>query len=232
MKYRIVIAIDEFQQITSYPERNVDAWLRTRIQRLRNICFIFSGSQQHLITELFTSPKRPFFRSTQMLKLEKIDKTVYSKFICSSFKRHGKKIPLKVARSMVDWANTHTFYVQLLANRTFSATDVAAGEETWKEQAHLHLKEQEMFFFSQRNMLTKPQWKLLKALAHEGITYQPTGKDFLDRYKLGTSATVLRSLSTLLKYELAYKEYDTDGKLYYSVYDVFMQRWAETSLSI
>lgn len=80
LEIKVVIAIDEFQQITQYPEKNTDAWLRTRIQQLKNVVFIFSGSQQQLMTELFASPKRPFFRSTLMLKLDKIDPNTYRVF--------------------------------------------------------------------------------------------------------------------------------------------------------
>ena len=79
-------------------------------------------------------------------------------------------------------------------------------------------------------MITKPQWGLLKAMAHEVTVYQPTAKVFLNKYHLGTSATVLRSLKTLLNYELIIKEFDAEGTMYYSVYDVFLPRWAELTL--
>ena len=65
----IVIAIDEFQQITQYPETNTEALLRTIIQQLKNVAFIFSGSQKHLMLEMFSSSKRPFFSSTSPLHL-------------------------------------------------------------------------------------------------------------------------------------------------------------------
>lgn len=87
----VVIAIDEFQQICNYPENNTDAWLRTRIQTLKNIVFIFSGSQQHIMTELFASPSRPFYRSTMMMRLEKLNKSVYADFIIKMFEKHKKR---------------------------------------------------------------------------------------------------------------------------------------------
>ncbi len=82
-----VIAIDEFQQILNYPEKQTEAWLRSIIQRLNNVYFIFSGSQQHLMQEIFTSPARPFFRSSQFLKIEKIPQEIYSKFIVKKLHR-------------------------------------------------------------------------------------------------------------------------------------------------
>ena len=56
----VVIAIDEFQQIKEYPEQNVEALLRTHIQNAHNVRFIFSGSKQHLMSQMFDSPKHPF----------------------------------------------------------------------------------------------------------------------------------------------------------------------------
>jgi AAA+ ATPase superfamily predicted ATPase len=223
--FNTVIAIDEFQQILKYPEQNTDAWLRTRIQQLKKVVFIFSGSQQYLITELFTSPKRPFFRSTQMMKLEKLDQETYCAFIKSLFKKYNKKISSEIVNDIIEWSNLHTFYVQQLCNRVFSATSEKVTTEIWKHQAYLLLQEQEQVFFIYRNMLTNPQWQLLKAIAHEGTVYQLTSKAFLDKYHLGSSASVLRSVKTILKYELVYTEFDKDGNQYYCVYDVLFHRW-------
>lgn len=49
-KIPVLISVDEFQQITQYPEKNVDAWLRGVVQQLKNVVFIFSGSQHHIMT--------------------------------------------------------------------------------------------------------------------------------------------------------------------------------------
>jgi uncharacterized protein len=230
LEERIAIAIDEFQQIVEYPEKNVDAWLRTRIQQLKNVFFIFSGSRQHLMGELFSLPSRPFYRSTIMMKLGKIDNKVYNDFIVAQFGRYNKTITPEIVAEILDWTNTHTFYVQQLCSRIFSETPKVVTSDLWKQQAYLLLKEQEPIFFAHRNMLTPPQWQLLKAIAHEGTVYQPTSNAFLRKHHLGTSATVLRSLKTLTGYELIYTEYDEMGTSYYSVYDVFIQRWAQRFL--
>jgi hypothetical protein len=55
----VVIAIDEFQQILEYPEKQTYACLRSVVQQLKNVCFVFSGSQQPLMTDLFANPERP-----------------------------------------------------------------------------------------------------------------------------------------------------------------------------
>lgn len=223
-----VIAIDEFQQILQYPENHVDSWLRTHIQTLKNIRFIFSGSQQHLMTELFATPGRPFFRSTSFLRLTKIDKQVYSKFIQNQFGKYGRQISPEVSLQILTWTETHTYYVQQLCNRLFATGKKVVTEKEWRIQASQLIKEQEILFFSFRSMLSKNQWALLKAIAGEGAVYQLTSHDFINKYNLSSSATILKALTRLIDTGLVYKDYNADGEAYYSVYDVFFKRWSES----
>ena len=223
--FRTVIAIDEFQQITNYPEKNADAWLRTRIQKLKNTVFIFSGSQQHIMSGLFASPKRPFFRSTAIMRLEKLDFNIYRDFIIGQFRRYGKEISKEVADEILQWGDRHTYYVQLVCNRVFTVALKKVTSDLWKQQAYELLKEQEIVFFGYRNLLTGNQWQLMKAIAQEGKVFKPTSRDFLGRYGLLNSASVLRSLQSLMKYELVFKDFDSEGRLFYGIYDVLFQKW-------
>ena len=70
---RCYIAIDEFQQIQNYSERGLEAMLRSYIQFLPNVYFIFSGSHQHMMEEMFLSANRPFFQSSMVMSLGSID---------------------------------------------------------------------------------------------------------------------------------------------------------------
>ena len=65
----IIIAIDEFQQIRDYPEQNMEALLRTYIQQMHNLTFIFCGSKKHLMADIFTNEKNPFYASTSFVSL-------------------------------------------------------------------------------------------------------------------------------------------------------------------
>lgn len=66
---RCYIAIDEFQQIAEYPEKGVEALLRSYIQFLPNVNFIFAGSKQHLMQEMFTSSKGRSIKVRNLLQL-------------------------------------------------------------------------------------------------------------------------------------------------------------------
>lgn len=222
-----LIAIDEFQQILLYPEKNVDAWLRSTMQKLTKVRFIFSGSQQHIMAEMFTSPKKPFFRSTSILKIDKIDGNIYREFIIKQFNSYKKTISAKVVDEILAWTNGYTFYVQQLCNRTFNATKKEATSETWKAEAIKILKEQEYMFFTQRNILTPLQWTLLKAIAHDEVVSHPSSQQFIQKHGLGSSASVLRTLNSLISYELVYYDFTSTGEKFYSIYDVYFMRWVQ-----
>ena len=67
-----VCTIDEFQQIGKYPEKNVEALLRTYIQKINNCRFIFAGSDRHTLENMFNSPAKPFYNSVEQMYLDRI----------------------------------------------------------------------------------------------------------------------------------------------------------------
>jgi uncharacterized protein len=224
---KYIIAIDEFQQILKYPERNTDAWLRTYIQKLKNVVFIFAGSQQHLLNEMFSIPSRPFYNSASLLKVNKINKVNYKAFIRKHFKLNRRVLADVTIDNMLGWADHHTYYVQLICNRVFLSGVIRIEDKTWKEEAERLLKEQEPVFFNYRSMLTLPQWDLLKAAALEGELFEPTGMNFIMKYSLGNPSTVLRSLDALTRMELIYFDFDAEGNKYYTINDLLFRRWME-----
>ncbi|EOZ96144.1 hypothetical protein A33Q_2737 [Indibacter alkaliphilus LW1] len=226
----LVIAIDEFQQIGNYPEQNTDAWLRGLVQSLPNLRFIFAGSQQHILSGMFSDPGRPFFKSASPLKIGKIDQQQYADFIQDKFTEAGKNLSPSIVGQMLEWTMCHTYYVQLLCNRVFLSGEKNIEESLWRREASKILQEQEPFFFHYRSLLTHQQWKLLKAIAKDKEVLEPTSKAFVSHHELGSPATVLRSLEALQVKELIFKEYRQDGKEFYGVYDVLFQRWMDRQL--
>lgn len=224
---RVLFAIDEFQQILNYPEKNVEAWLRKIIQQLKNVVFIFSGSQQHLMSDMFSNPSKPFFRSTLFMQLDKIELESYQKFILKKFTENDKEISKNIVVEILNWTNIHTYYVQLLCNRVYINSGKEITSEIWHNEALKLLKEQEYAFYSYRDILTKQQWKLLKSIASEGKSYAPTSKEFVQKHLLGSPATVIRSINSLQKKNIVFSQYDNNGTIYYSVYDVLFQRWIQ-----
>ena len=228
---KVVIAIDEFQQILEYPKQNMDAWLRSIIQTLPNIVFIFSGSQRHLITQLFADPGRPFFRSTQILHFASIAREIYGSFIVQQFEKHKRNITVHLAGTIWNWASGHTYYVQLLCNRLFANCGKQISEQDLNIEIEKILLEQEIIFYQYRELLTKPQWNLLKAIGIENLVTSPTSSEFINKHQLGSSATIMRSLNSLETKEMIYIESGENSEKNYRVYDVLLKRWFQAKYS-
>lgn len=222
----IIIAIDEFQQIAAYPEKNTEAMLRTVIQPLKNIRFIFSGSSKHVLTNIFSSPKRPFFGTTQMTSLDPIKQEDYEVFIRKKFAEHKHRISNEALQLISNFTRLHTYYTQAVCNRLFAEGYKNITEEEVLTVCGKLLKEQESTFFQYRNLLTKAQWQLLKAIACEDKVHQPNAKAFIKKYDIGTPSNVTRGIDALMTKEMIYQEEDEKGS-YYRVYDCFLARWLE-----
>ena len=223
---KITVAIDEFQQILSYPEKNIEASLRTFIQQLKNTNFIFCGSNQQMMNVIFNDAKRPFFASCTALKLDKIDQHEYSKFIQNLFHKSHKTISPESIHFILEWTHTHTYYTQYVCNRVF-ATGVKNIEISHvRKVCTTILAQNEHIYFQYRALLTIAQWKLLKAFAKEEIVTQPHASTFLKKYDLGTSAMVKRGLDALIHKEMISITY-TESGIAYSVYDKFLMRWMQ-----
>lgn len=225
-KRPVVIAIDEFQQIANYPEKNTEALLRTIIQQLNNVSFIFSGSQRHMLLEMFNSAKRPFFSSTNPLYLGPIPPKEYANFIKKLFAKGGRTIDDESVNFILDWTCNHTYYTQSLCNKIYTQNTGKITLENAYTACDSILLEQENIFFQYRNLLTSAQWKLLKAVAIEGIVRQPTGSTFIGLHSLGNPASVKRSLEALVSKEMVFQEVEESAS-YYRVYDCFLMRWLE-----
>jgi AAA+ ATPase superfamily predicted ATPase len=223
---KILIAIDEFQQITQYPEKNVEALLRSFIQKLKNVHFIFSGSSEHLLNELFNNSKRPFFASTQLIHLKSIKENLYRNFIAAHFENNKRKISREALDFILAWTRCHTYYTQALCNRMFSTGLKQIEIEHVHEECGKMLSENEASYYIYRNLLAPMQWALLKAIAKEEKVYHPTARQFLQAHRVGTPANVQRALEALLTKEMVFVSQDEEGK-YYQVYDCFLSRWLE-----
>ncbi len=216
---RCHIAIDEFQQIAEYAERGVEALLRSYIQFLPNIQFIFAGSKQHVMQEMFTSAKKPFYQSTQLLNIGTIGREAYADFATAHFVRHGTPLPREVFDAIYNKFEGHTLYVQCLLNRLYGYNQdidmqllTDAIEQIVAEQSYSYANL--LKAYSANNV------RLLKAIACEGCVREVLSGGFIGRHNLRAASSVSASLKKLVDNELIYQ---TDKG--YIVYDRLMAEW-------
>lgn len=219
-KKPVVIALDEFQQITEYPEKSTEALLREQVQKLRNVQFIFSGSDRRMMQAIFADGKRPFFQATEPLHLGPIPDDAYAAFITRHFEAVRKRIGADVVRDGLAWCRSHTYYVQYLFNRLFALGRKEVGAMDLLHTKASILKERAPEYMTLERLLSPNQAALLTAIAKEGRVALPTAMEFVVRHQLSALSTVRQSLGVLVDKELVHH---TDGN--YAVTDVFLGHW-------
>lgn len=216
---RCYIAIDEFQQIAEYPEKGAEALLRSYIQFVPNINFIFAGSKQHIMQQMFHSAKRPFYQSTQTQVIDRIARDEYYRFAADFFTRQGRKLAEETFGYLYDAFDGHTWYIQTLLNRLYGyagnpdigMVDYAIGEVVAEST------------YTYENLLAAypaSNIRLLKAIAKAGCVREINSGNFITEYRLRAASSVNSALKRLIDREMVYKT--ADG---YIVYDRFMAIW-------
>jgi uncharacterized protein len=223
---KIVIAVDEFQQITTYPEKNVEALLRTYIQQLKNTRFIFCGSNQRIMTEMFANAKRPFYGSCINISLDFITQEQYSAFIVNHFKLKGRHITKEAVDFILEFTQSHTYYTQLLCNQVFATNSKQVTLENIQSVCASLLAQNENTWYQYRSLLTKAQWNLLTAIAKEEKVTKPHASQFIKKYDLDSASLIKRGLEALLTKEMVYY-YTQTKEPFYAVYDKFLMRWLQ-----
>lgn len=216
------IAIDEFQQIAEYPEKGTEALLRSYIQFLPNVRFVFSGSRQHLMSEMFLSAKRPFYKSTQIMLLDAIDKNAYFDFAKSHFQKNGFILSEECFDNIYERFDGHTWYVQSILNRLYAYRQNINSIDIITRTLLELIQENSYSYQELLNAYSVVQVSLLTAIAKEKVVTQINSGDFILKYQLKNSSSVNRALQKLLDNELVYK-----SEKGFIVYDRFLALWLE-----
>ena len=215
-----IIAMDEFQTIADYKEKNVDALLRSHIQHLSSVHFIFSGSQRHVLENMFASANRPFYQSTQIMNLYEIQEQSYYEFAKKKLEAHHQQLPTDVFGYLYQTLAGHTWYVQMLLNRLYESREPSISMAVINKVLTGIIDENEATFQTFMRLVTPAQEKLLRAIAREGSVQQALGQTFISQHGLGATSTVRSAIKTLVEKELVL---DIQGA--YQVYDRFFSLW-------
>ena len=219
---RCIVAIDEFQQIAKYPESNIEALLRTYIQRQANCNFIFAGSERHMMQEMFSSAARPFYNSADMMELKAIPKETYVEFVTGHFKKCQRRIEPGDVEKVYDLFKGHTYYLQKAFNEAFA--DTPAGSEcttdTLQRAIEAMVASNDTIFREILSNVPEKQKALLYAIAREGEAERITSADFIRRHSLTSASSVQSAMKKLLE-----KDMITETGKVFSVTDKLFAMW-------
>lgn len=224
-----IVAIDEFQQIADYPEKNTLALLRTYVQRCRNTSFIFAGSKRRMMEKLFNSPSEPFYQSCSPLYLGAIDKKSYYEFAFSHFKKSGRNLTMDCFETLYSTFEGHTWYVQRILNEMYAQTSL--GKDLIKEHFQYVLdyviKLGEKAFEEQFRTYSQTQKQLLIAIAREQKAHAITSMSFIKKHALKSPSTIQSAARALYESEVITREGDN-----YCINNRLFSMWLCKSYSI
>ena len=224
-KKKVYVAIDEFQQVAYYPEKGTEALLRSHVQ-FSNAGFIFSGSRQHLMAEMFNSPQRPFYQSTEFMNLQPIPEDAYYEFASRFFEAKKGSLSQEVFHDIYQRFDGYTWYIQLMMNRLYEGnkriTELHQATDAIIAVLATLTPQYEMLM----TFLTSNQVNLLKAIAKEGKVEQPQSNEFVKRNDLPGPSSVKAALDVLVDKELVYTQ--PDG---YIIYDRLLNLWLQRGMT-
>ncbi len=217
---RVVVAIDEFQQIGSYPEKGVEALLRSHIQFLPSVRFVFAGSQKHMMEEMFASPRRPFFQSTQILSLREIPCEKYAAFAKRFFDKAGIPFDNGLFADIYHRFDGITWYVQAVMNRIWEGGEGLVKTSQVDEAIQTLVEDQDLVYHDLLRSQSDGSQRMLLAIARAKTVPQPTAGKFVATSGLRAASSALFALNDLRNRDLIY---ETDSG--WVVYDRLFGLW-------
>ena len=224
-----IVAIDEFQRIAEYPEKNVEAILRTHIQRMRNCEFVFAGSDRHLLGQMFQDYNRPFYESAAVITLEKIEQSKYNTFVTTHFEEFDKHISPEDVERIYDLFDGNTYAMQKTLNTAFSLTEKSERCTLGiiRQAVDEIIEENDFTYRTHLMSIGLSQKEVLYAIARSGKAMQITSAAFVGKYRLGSSSSV-QSAVRKLKADGWIAEYiNRDNQKYYQLNDYFLMLWIQ-----
>lgn len=222
----ILFAIDEFQEIKKYDNQApFEGKLRALTQQSNNIVFLYSGSERHLLNKIFNEYKMPFYQSTRMISIGKIERNDYYKYIIRQFKKVKKEVNPEIVNHILEISHLHTYYVQAISNFLFSLETAPSSISEFDILYKNFVLEKRVFYSELPERLTKQQFSVLKGIAKSGVVKNPTSADFMEISKIRSASSMHRAIHSLLDKQLIIKE---EGML--RMYDVFLEHYLKIAL--
>jgi hypothetical protein len=224
---RIVVCIDEFQQIAEFQDsKTFQKRLRAVWQLQESVSYCLFGSKKHLMNELFEKKSLPFYKFGDTIYLPKIGTEDWVDYITQRFETTGKSISRELAQRVCEMVDNHSSYVQQLAWLVWVHCGETATENDLTEAYRDIIDQNSPLFEKQTESLTTYQINFLRAVI-DGVQSEFTSQDVLQKYQLGSSANV-----SIVKRALEKKEIIEIDKRCVVIPDPVMTAWLKRELVV
>jgi len=204
---RIVICIDEFQQIGEMANsKQIQARLRTVWQHQKQVSYCLFGSKHHLMSAIFLHRSMPFYQFGDIISLDKIVTADWVEYIVSHFADGKRTISRALAENICRFTENYSAYVQQLSWLVFTQKEEGetVTEEDVKQAMNDLLATNEILFMQMIAPLSEYQLNFLRAIA-SGVTKDFGLSEVREEYKLGSYSNINRLKTALLERDLIEK---------------------------
>lgn len=191
-KRRVVIVLDEFQQLTTLKDaavkRATEGAIRHAVERSKHITYLFAGSQKHLLASMFEDEDRPLYRLCRKMTLGRIDAEAYRAFLHSAGKARWRRVLSdEIINQILVITTRHPYYVNALCARLWDSCS-SPSAKTIEAKWNALIAENRSVVAGKVLRLSATQRAMLKAIAHtENGVEHPTSQAFLAQIRLAAS---------------------------------------------
>lgn len=207
-KKRIVICIDEFQQIGEMANsKQIQARLRTVWQHQKHVSYCLFGSKHHLMSTIFLHRSMPFFQFGDTISLNKIATEDWVEYIVSHFADGKRTISRELAEEICKFTENYSAYVQQLAWLVFTLKEEGetVTENDVRQAENDLLATNNILFMQMIEPLSEFQLNFLRAIA-SGIKKDFGLSEVREEYNLGSYSNITRLKTALLERDLIEKK--------------------------
>jgi uncharacterized protein len=214
---KLIIVMDEFQEIKKIG-KNLDRQLRSIMQHHENVNYVFLGSQQTLMKEIFEKKRSPFYHFAYLLPLGKISNDEFRKYIIQGM-NPWKGDRESISEEILKISGAHPYYTQQLA---FFVWEILSRERGTEKPVAKAVEDivaiHDMDFERLWGTINMTDKKILIGMGVSGIP--PLSAEFSRRYFAGAPSTVYSGLKRLMEGGLVIR---SEGG--YEIDDPFFKRW-------
>lgn len=193
---RIVVCIDEFQQLANLPEySDMEGKMRSVWQQQQLTSYCLYGSKRNMMLNIFNNSNSPFYRFGQVIFMNKIAKEHWMPFIVSAFENTGKSISTDFVERICDIVACHSWYLQQLCYFIWSYTATEVTEEVFELGLKQVMNINTPMFQNDTESLSSTQIEMLKAIANGEQHFSSQAVKQI--YSLGNPNTIVKNKRAL-----------------------------------
>ena len=226
-KKRLVIAFDEFQEITAMDGLRLEKSMRSSFQRQKDVTYLFAGSKQHVMAEIFGQERRPFYKFAKPFPLEKIPVKEFSAFILRKFNATDVSISPAIIDSILEFTGGHPYLTQQLCHELWSigSEQKEVHEEDISKALNTILSQHGDYFSRIWDSLPSSQKKLITAIAQDVQVKNVYSIPFITKHSLISASHVKKALHYLEKEAIV-----EHPKGVYCIEDPLFREWIKANM--